>query len=582
MRKPPFILLLFLFSLLAHLSYIYDLNDYEFRDHLDLDPKAYDEKAVSILNGEDPSGGRPFYQSPLYAYFLAAVYKTAERNYTAVRLLQALLGALSVVLLYRIGGVLFDRSTGRIAGAAAALYAPLLFYEAQIMKTPLSVFLILLGCFLLLEKRGVLPALLAGLSLGLAALVRENAVLFLAAAAFFVLWGGSPGKGSVRRALLVVLGGVLVIAPVTIHNHARSGDFIPITSQGGQNFYIGNNETAKGTYTVLPFVRPDPRYEENDFRTETARRLGEESSPAAISNYWYGESFRWMRENRVRAVSLFWKKTLLFWNHRELPDNENFYYMRERFRTLRILPLTFGMIAPFALVGMIAGIRRFRSLFLAYAGVGVTCAALVAFYIFSRYRLAAVPFLLLFAAHGGSVLLNAFRGKSFGKALLLTIGTLIAFLAVLLPDPIDFDPRVDGYLPLHVNRAMLFAEEGNVARAIDEYREALDIAPERDALRKRLARLLRDKGRDDEALLEMIRIAERLPDDAGIRNDIALLYLKMGEREKALHYLEEAVWIDPALIAPHRNLGRLLIEAGRIEEGTRQTAIADSLRAGEE
>ncbi|MBN1825311.1 MAG: glycosyltransferase family 39 protein [Candidatus Eisenbacteria bacterium] len=578
MRSAWILLVLFLLALTVRLAYLSDRRDYEFNDRLELDPRAYDERAAAILRGEDPTGGRPDYQAPLYPYFLAAVYRVAGRDYDAARAVQALLGALTVVWTAVIGGRLFRPSTGRIAGLVAALYAPFPFYEAQIMKSGPALFLVLLGCFLLLRFRSPVSALLAGVALGGGALLRENTLLFLAAAAAGEAWGRSAGRGSLRRGALVLLGGAIAVAPVTLRNHARSGDWILITSQGGQNFYIGNNPAARGTYTDLPFVRPDPRWEEEDFRAEAFRRIGRELPPAALSRYWYGEAFRWMAREPARAAALWGRKALLFWNRLELPDNENFYYMRERFAALRVLPFTFGVIAPFALLGMAIAVRRFRRLFLLYAGVGVVFAALVAFFLFSRYRLGAVPFLILFAAHGGERFVGAWRERRFGAAALLTAGLLTAAALVHLVRPIDFDPRRDGYLPLHVNRAMLFAEQGQGERAAEEYAAALEIAPDRAEIRKRMGAVLARLGRREEAIREMQRAAAGLPADGGLRNDLALLLLAGGEQEKALVLFREAVRVEPGLEAPHRNLARLLEERGEAEEAAREMRIADSLR----
>ncbi|MFH1680343.1 MAG: hypothetical protein ABIH26_06835 [Candidatus Eisenbacteria bacterium] len=387
-----------------------------------------------------------------------------------------------------------------------------------------------------------------------------------------------PGSGSRRRALLVLLGGACAVAPVALRNHAVSGEWILVTSQGGQNFYIGNNERAEGTYTSLPFVRPDPRYEEEDFRAEAVRRLGREIPAGAVSRYWYGEGLRWMRARPREAAALLGRKALLFWSALELPDNENFYYMRDRFLALRLFPLTFGPVAVFALLGMVLSLRRLRSLFLLYAGALSVFAALVAFYVFSRYRLPAVPFLILFAAEGVRATVSTLRSRRWARA--AGIAGILAGAAIIVfaARPIDFDPRREGYLPLHVNRAMLFAEEGERVRAIEEYREALRLVPERPAIRKRLAYLLLEEGREKEALLEMEVALRGLPRDAGLRNDLALLLLGEGREEEALLLLREAARLDPNLESARRNLARLLLERGEKGEEARDRAPADSLR----
>lgn len=578
-RRRSAYLFLFVLAVALRLFYLFDLKDYELADRLHLDPASYDRKAEAILRGESPSPGRAFYQSPLYAYFLAGIYSVAGRDFDAVRFVQVLLGGATVVLLAAAGAAWFGSATGWIAGIAAALYAPFPFYEAQIMKTSLGVFLTA-AALLSLARRRTGPALFAsGTLLALASLVRETDLLLLVLAAAAVLVSGERRAGGARRVAVLLAGGLLVLAPVAIRNRIVSGDWVVTTAQGGQNFYIGNNERAEGTYTELDFVRPDPRFEEEDFRAEAHRLSGRDLSASELSRFWYGEGLRWMRDDPAAAAGLLARKAILFWNALELPDNENFYYMRDRFRSLGLFPIGFGAVAVFALVGMGCSIRRFRPLFFLYAGVGTSFVALTVFYVFSRYRVAAVPFLILFAAEGAFCGARALIERRRLRAAAIAAGLLAASWLVFAARPIDFDPRVDGYLPLHVNRAMLFAEAGEKEVAIAEYREALRIAPDRPSIRRRLARLLLDAGREDEAIREMEEVVRRLPEDGRTRNDLAVLLLQRGRKDEALLLLREAVRLEPEIESPHRNLGRLLVEMGEAEEGAREIARADSLRA---
>jgi len=49
------------------------------------------------------------------------------------KLIQAVLGAVTCVLTYRLGERLFDRRTGAVAGFAVALYGPLIFFEGELL-----------------------------------------------------------------------------------------------------------------------------------------------------------------------------------------------------------------------------------------------------------------------------------------------------------------------------------------------------------------------------------------------------------------------------------------------------------------
>ena len=66
MRSAWILIALFLLALTVRFAYLVDRGGYEFNDRLELDPRAYDERAAAILRGEDPTGGRPYYQAPLY------------------------------------------------------------------------------------------------------------------------------------------------------------------------------------------------------------------------------------------------------------------------------------------------------------------------------------------------------------------------------------------------------------------------------------------------------------------------------------------------------------------------------------
>ncbi len=541
-----------------------ELRDYELRDHLQLDPKSYHSQAEGIRSGKGPAPGHPYYQAPLYPYFLAALYSVGGVDFDRVRAVQMLLGVLSLVIVAEIGALTVGRGVGLVAALAGALYAPFPFYEAQIMKTTLGLFLALAGLYAALRSReSVRWVISAGLLLGLASLVRENLLLLIPGAALALWWGRRSGDGSARQALLLLAGAVIAVAPVSLRNLAVSGEPILVTSQGGQNFYIGNNELARGVYTALPFVRPDPEFEQVDFRLEAERRTGRELSPAALSRFWFAEGFRWIAGAPGEAARLFGTKFLLFWNDLEVPDNENFYYMKDRFRTLRLMPLTFGAIAPFALLGMITAARRFRRCVLLYLAVGVVLVPLVAFFIFSRYRLGAVPFLLLFAGEGAVALWGMIAARHFRAAVVSLLLLTAGWAGANRLDPIGFDPRVDGYIPLHVNRAMIFVETGDPVAAITEYKLAAGLDPGNGVIHKKMAGVYRAEGMWAEAEEAMALAVSLLPNDASLRNDLALILLRRGETDRAEQLLREAIRLDPAGTGPRRNLDRLLEEKGR-------------------
>ena len=94
-----------------------------------------------------------------------------------------------------------------------------------------------------------------------------------------------------RRAILfAVLFAIAFAAPpaaVTIRNRVVGGDWVVVASQGGVNFYIGNNPAAIGTFAppkLYPNVRLDhPAAMREAYERYAEEQVGRELSPAGVS-----------------------------------------------------------------------------------------------------------------------------------------------------------------------------------------------------------------------------------------------------------------------------------------------------------
>jgi tetratricopeptide (TPR) repeat protein len=440
----------FALALAVRLAYTFEIRDLPTLHELVMDAQRYDQLARDILD----HGWRPreaFYQAPLYPYLLAAVYAVSGRSLTAMRLAQALVGALTAVLTALAGGRLWERAGGAaanrrqavaaaaIAGTLAALYAPAVFYTPLLLKTVPALFLESAALVLLLPPsgRGLSPAraLAAGAALGGAALLQESLLLLAPAAALYVALAGEDateevetaeaerprqasrrrpqGRQRAGRALALLAGAALALAPAALLNYAASGEVLLTSSQGGMNFYIGNARGATGTYAALSSGSQVPERQRADARRLAAafasRERGRavapgELDPAEVSHLFWRETWREIAADPGAWLRLLVRKVRLFWNAYELPDAEGFRVYRRESLLLRCDPVVFGVVAPLAAVGLLAlgrggRLRRRRALLPALLA-GTACAVVVAFFVFGRYRLAALPFLLPLAAAG--------------------------------------------------------------------------------------------------------------------------------------------------------------------------------------
>lgn len=396
-------------ALALRLAYLSKLARTPLYSQLVLDPLYYHDWAVKIAGGDWLSGRQVFEQSPLYAYILAVTYRIAGDGLLAPRLVQAVVGSFTSLLVFLIARRLFGRPAALAAGLFMAAYGPALFYDGMIMKTTWAVFLTTAMTAALVFSEGSRRGMLfsAGALLGAAALVRDNLILL---APMLAAWlavdllarralDSGKLKEAVVRVALFAAGTTLAVLPVTIRNRAVSGEWVLLTAGGGEVFYIGNNPEADGKYSPPEFVRATSVVEHEDFRHEAARRLGHAVTRREASQYWLNEGVRWIRSNPFDYMMLLKRKLLVFFNTYELPDNQNFYHHRFFVPLLSILP-TWAVLLPLASAGFVLSIRAWRGLLPLYVIGGGYIATVMLFFNFARFRMPIVPILVLFAGEG--------------------------------------------------------------------------------------------------------------------------------------------------------------------------------------
>ncbi|PCI37559.1 MAG: hypothetical protein COB53_06170 [Elusimicrobia bacterium] len=193
---------------------------------LDSDQVEYDRMAHHLSTGQGFAlnpGVETSIRAPGYPYFLAFLYKVFGRSYTAVRLVQVVLGAFTAWLLFWIVCSAFDDKTGITAGWMCALYAVFIHYESRIQAETLMIFLVLLsvpGMLAYLRTRKLAPLAVSAFVIGIATLTRPGTLLLpLAAAPLLAIRKPLDWKGPVLY--LVIFAAVLF--PWKYRNHQQFG-----------------------------------------------------------------------------------------------------------------------------------------------------------------------------------------------------------------------------------------------------------------------------------------------------------------------------------------------------------------------
>ena len=207
-------LAIFLFALAIRLIYLFEIIDHPIISILLGDAESYDAWAQEIvLKGW--IGERTFYQAPFYPHFLALIYTIGSRDFILIRLIQALIGSVSCVLLAGAGARFFNQKSGWLAGILLSLYAPALFFDLLIQKAVLGMFFMCLLLFLMSktlhdQNQRLQPGvwIFVGVVLACFALVRENALILIPAIGFWlILYFRKSGLPKiVMRALFLAIG----------------------------------------------------------------------------------------------------------------------------------------------------------------------------------------------------------------------------------------------------------------------------------------------------------------------------------------------------------------------------------------
>ena len=552
---------IFLLALLLRLGYLADVSESPYFDTLILDAEEYDHLAGELRRGNWRLDEKQTYVHGLgYPAFLAAL-KIPGFGPADFRLWQALLGALSCVLVYRIARRIFDLRVAAIAGVIAAGYWPFLFFGGELFATTLFIFIQLLLADTLLrfaERPGHGTGAAAGLLLGLLVATRANALLAVPVA-FWWIWrcsSTSPPGGRRRLWPSFAVALVLSLSPLALRNHIVQGG--PLPFQGAWSFYMGTNPEADGT----PYVRQGLQWQRHEL---LPLRAGY-TEPVSRGFFYLQNGVRFAAENPGQYLHLLYRKFRLFWNAFEIPVSSDLSYYREHSILHRILLINFGVVAPLALAGLLLGRRRDARYLLPWTFVLVSLATGMIFTVSARYRVPAAPFLIIFAAHGFRELAALVRGREWRRG--AVFAAVLAAAAALVHTGVD-TRQVDHLRPEFLE-AMVHYRSGEFAAAEQAYTKGLARNPDDPDLLNGLGTVYSAQGRHDEAEDAFLKAIAAAGDYAQPRFNLGALYLRLGRPREAIPALKQGLAIDLRPLPRFKGnlaLGNAFMQEGRFREG---------------
>jgi 4-amino-4-deoxy-L-arabinose transferase-like glycosyltransferase len=187
----------------------------------------------------DTSRPVPLTSGPVVPFWYASLILLFDAGARGMRLANAVLGALTVLPVARIGERLGGRRTGLASALLVAVHPDLITYSTRLWTEPVFLILWLTAFALLLSDERRRAALGAGALLGLAALARETGLLLPAAAAGWALLHHDRARRAVR-VLLLGLAFVGTLAPWSLRLSADERGNGVVSRTSAYNLFIGN------------------------------------------------------------------------------------------------------------------------------------------------------------------------------------------------------------------------------------------------------------------------------------------------------------------------------------------------------
>lgn len=586
-------------ALLVRIAYFAAYRDSSFFVAPVLDSAGHDLMARALAGG-DWTAGAPYFRPPLYPWLLGALYALVGAGPWPGRLLSGAAGVATALAVWEGARRLGLGRGARLAVALAMAVWPVeLFLEGELLGTPVATALATWGLVLVLgttsspeTRREGTPGKWfgAGVLWGLAALARAPLALLPGGGAVLALVG--PGR-RFRSAGAVLAGALLIWAgPAALMATHGAGFRFP-SLQGGVNFYAGNHPGADGRSVRVPGMESARGWRE--FEAESRRAAGADgvpASPADADRAWWERGLSYWRNDPAGALALLARKGVFAVHGYEGPNNRSLYRARDD----AFLPLTrwpgaywpFGLLFPLAAVGAVA-VRRRREWWPVLAQALLVGLPLVLFFVNARFRLPAVPALLLLAVPGVLLLRRGSRPAWVAFVLLYALSNApwpgairedgarealargeSALNAGRLPEAetryreaLALDP---GEGRAHLGLAVAAAREGHFEDANREFTRASTLGLAGYwALEEAWASSLDLQGRTEEAALHRERAVAGFPESAALWGQLGLTWEALGREADARDALEEAIVRDSRNPEVWNSVGRLRLLAGDSE-----------------
>ncbi len=507
-----------------------------------VDEVHFDRMARNLADGEPMHYG-PFFRPPFFSVLLSGLYLIFGKQFVLARILNILFASLAVTASYRLGLRLFDRRIAFTGGLLLVFHGFFIYNSATGLVSPLLTWLTVEALQLTLWARRhakLWPSGGAGLLWGLAAIAKPVALL---PAGLVMLENLVRRNAEVSRrqktTALLLLGLLLPILPVTIRN-ARMGDAALVTTNGGINLFMGNNPIANGVVVYHPELGVG--WNEANAHLWAEAEAERQLTPSEASSLYARYALRFLIYQPDRAIPILLDKVYYTLSGAMFTNNRNLdFLLRENLLLRILLPIGWGVIFPFALVGMLLSVRLSDQHRLAMMVGFSYLAVCVLFFVLARFRLPAEVIFVQFAAFAGWAVAGSRESVLTPRLRFAALGMILGLGILVNANLKHLNREVDRAHSYYLN-GQLLAREDRYTEAASEFRKALEINPNIPILRLYLGQVLQEQDSLDQAI-------------------------ELFQQELAL--LPNTVYFSEMLAQTHSQLGRAYARKGELDAAER-------------
>ena len=240
-------------------------------------------------------------RSPGYPFFMVAI-QSLGGGIAAIRVAQFLLTGGIVLLLARLVAAEYRTEALLTSVVAVALY-PLFFYTSTTLyPQTLAAFLLVLALAMLVCPKRAWPGnVIIGLTFGFLILVVPT-FLFTLVVTLAVAWWLKIVR--LPDSALIFVVAVCVVSLWTTRNYVEFHEFVPVASNSGANFLIGNCEN---TVPTGGSGNVDTTHYHQEAQSQGLNEFQED-------HYYRAAALSWIREHPSQALVLYLEKTANFFN----------------------------------------------------------------------------------------------------------------------------------------------------------------------------------------------------------------------------------------------------------------------------